>query len=104
MARAECVTCDALEKVALRALVEHLKVTGRLQVARLSHARRDIAELEPLVEVARVEREKAVAEHLAHRRTHAAEAEAAQAGNGEPRFATEPSRFPASSLIRTWPP
>jgi hypothetical protein len=79
MARTECVTCDALEKAAVRALTEHLKLTGRLEVALLSYARHDIAELEPLVEAARVEREQGVAEYLAHRKTHAAETEAAQA-------------------------
>jgi hypothetical protein len=93
MARAACVTCDTLENGVLRALIEHLKLTGRLQVARLSHARHDIAELEPLVEAALVQREKAVAEHLAHRRTHAAEAEGAQAGNSEQPLARRVSKF-----------
>jgi hypothetical protein len=70
MPQVECPTCEALQEKAGQALINHLRLGGKLQIAELSFDSKQIAGLEPFVEAARIEREKALAEYVAHRKTH----------------------------------
>jgi hypothetical protein len=79
MPQIECATCEALRGRAAAASTVHFKLVSRLETAKLSYDSRRIATLEPLLEMARIQRERSVAEYVAHGKTHE-QANSAEAG------------------------
>lgn len=66
----ECAACEALWEQAIGARTGYLKLVGRLEIAKLSIDKRQIVELEPQVETARIQSENVVANCLAHQNSH----------------------------------
>ena len=71
-----CPTCDLLREKALAAMTRHIKLSGNVDIARIVYGEARAAELEPLANDARVERERAIAEYTKHRNAHSEAAEA----------------------------
>jgi hypothetical protein len=70
MPQTECATCEALRERADRAVMHHIRLDGKLEIAKLSYDSGQIAQLGPVVKAAETERDNAVAEYVAHHRLH----------------------------------
>jgi hypothetical protein len=79
MPQVDCAACETVRSRAAEASTVYFKLVSRLETAKLSYDGRRIATLEPLLETARIERERAVAEYVAHGKTHE-QANSAEAG------------------------
>jgi hypothetical protein len=71
-----CVLCAKLEDKAVRSLIRHFKLVGASDVAELRNDKRKLAELRPVVEEARIERDGTTEAYRQHIRSHGTAASA----------------------------
>ena len=66
-----CPTCDLLSERVVDTTTRYIKLSGSLELAKMDHDTERISELEPRLERAKIERERAVEEFSRHKDAHA---------------------------------
>jgi hypothetical protein len=76
----DCLTCRELSERAVGAIANHVRLTGKLEIAEIQMDHQAIEALSPVIAKAEMERARAVEEYRSHRNLHGEGAEVETAG------------------------